>query len=306
MRKTLLLLTFIFSLVRFQSAKAQYYFYNNKYYESPLSFEVGGSIGIMNSLTDLGGKEGIGKKFIKDLNWRNLKPSFGVYVLGMYKYAVAGRIEATFGSVQAYDSILKSVAASTFGRYERNLSFRSKITDIQFAIEVHPLFFKSYEEDQAPFISPYLVGGVGYYSFNPETQFNGNWVALHPLRLEGQGFTEYPDRKPYKLNQINIAVGFGVKYEVSHTLNARLEVVHRFLNTDYLDDASAEYIDGGLFDNYLPSNLASLASQLHDRRGELNPNHIPVPGEQRGDPKDNDAFFSIQLKVGFILGRKVR
>lgn len=289
-----------------QPLKAQYYYYNNKYYETDLAFEVGASIGIMNSLTDLGGKKGIGKNFIKDLNWKNVKPTVGAYFLAMYKYAIAGRIEATFGSIRAYDSILKPVAASTFGRYERNLSFRSRITDIQLAAEIHPLFFKSYEEDEAPFISPYIVAGVGYYSFSPETEFNGRWVALHPLRTEGQGFAEYPDRQPYKLSQFNIAAGFGVKYEVSQMINARLEVVHRFLNTDYLDDVSTNYIDASLFYNYLPANLAALAEQLHDRRGELDPNHVPGPGGQRGDPKDNDAFFSIQLKVGLAIGRQKR
>ena len=49
-------------------ASAQYYFYNDSYYDSPVLFEVGGSLAIMNSLTDIGGKKGIGKKFIKDLN----------------------------------------------------------------------------------------------------------------------------------------------------------------------------------------------------------------------------------------------
>ncbi len=58
------------------SSRAQYYYYNDKYYGSDLVFEVGGSVGIMNSLTDIGGKKGIGKKFVKDLNWKVSKAKF--------------------------------------------------------------------------------------------------------------------------------------------------------------------------------------------------------------------------------------
>ncbi len=114
-----------------QKAAAQYYFYDNKYYDNPVIFEAGASVGVMNCLTDIGGKKGIGKKFIKDLNFGNTQFSGGIFADVFYKNAVAIRAEGTFGQVKAYDSILKSVKSSTFGRYERNLSFRSKITEFQ-------------------------------------------------------------------------------------------------------------------------------------------------------------------------------
>jgi hypothetical protein len=201
---------------------------------------------------------------------------------------------------------LKPVASSTYGRYERNLSFRSRVTDIQLGIEVHPLFFKSYTEDEPPFLSPYISAGVGYFSFDPEAKLNEQWYPLQPLRTEGQGFDEFPDRKPYKLSQFNLAAGAGVKYEINHFLNARLEICHRFLFTDYLDDVSKDYIDPALFYVYLPPKQANIARQLYDRRGEIDPAHTPTPGFQRGDDKDNDSFFTIQVKLGIVLGRQQR
>jgi hypothetical protein len=278
------------------TAGAQYYYYNDKFWNTDMVFEFGGSAGIMNSLTDIGGRKGTGKKFVKDLNMKMTKPSFSLYVIGMYKEAFGVRFEATFGSVQSYDSILKKVGPSTFGRYERNQSFKSNITDFQLAVEVHPLFFKTYEEGKAPYISPYVVAGIGLFSFNPQAKLNNQWHALQPLHTEGQGFAEYPDREPYKLTQINLPVGLGVKYEVTSTINARLEFLYRFLFTDYLDDVSnVDYIDPALFSNYLSPTQASTAQQLYDRRIST------VKNNQRGDPKDNDAFFTIQLKVGIAL-----
>ena len=109
-----------------EKASAQYYFYNDKYYDSPLLFELGGSVGAMNCLTDLGGNKGVGKKFIKDLNLGKTQFAGSIYLSAMYQSMIALRIEATFGQVTADDAVLKKKAASTFGRYERNLSFTSR------------------------------------------------------------------------------------------------------------------------------------------------------------------------------------
>jgi len=92
-----------------KKAGAQYYFYNDSYYDNPLMFEVGASAGFMNCLTDLGGKKGIGKKFIKDLNFGKNNFAGGVYFSVMYKYAFAARLEATFGKVSADDAVLENV-----------------------------------------------------------------------------------------------------------------------------------------------------------------------------------------------------
>ena len=304
MRK-FLLAVLVTCLVFCQSLNAQYYYYNNKYYENGLVFELGASAGIMNALTDLGGKKGIGKNFIKDLNWKNTKLSYGVYLVGMYQSKIGIRVEGTFGSVTGYDSILKKPENPSTGRYERNLSFKSKIADFQLAVEIHPLMFKNYDEEP-PVFSPYAIAGVGYYLFDPQAKLNGQWYALQPLKLEGQGFKEYPDRKSYKLSQFNFAAGLGLRYEINDMFNARFELVHRFLTTDYLDDVSTNYIDPNLFYNYLPTNLAAIAQQLYNRKNELNPSDVTNIGDQRGDPKDKDAFFTIQLKFGMMLGRQRR
>ena len=101
--KALLFLLVCFS----KKTTAQYYFYDNNYYDNPIVFELGGSVGIMNCLTDLGGNKGIGKKFIKDLNFGNTQLAGSVYLSAIFKNAVALRVEGTFGQLKAYDSILK-------------------------------------------------------------------------------------------------------------------------------------------------------------------------------------------------------
>lgn len=307
MKKLLVIAVAVFTLCfTGQQSSAQYYFYNDSYYDNPVVFELGASGGIMNCLTDLGGRKGIGKKFIKDLNMGNTQFSGGVYLSATFKNAVAIRLEGTFGQVKAFDSVLKKVKTSTFGRYERNLSFRSNITEFMAMAEIHPLYiFKKYDENtEPPRVSPYVMGGIGFFSFNPQAKLLNNWVDLQPLSTEGQGFAEYANRKPYNLRQVNIPLGVGAKYELTPMVNLRAEFVYRILNTDYLDDVSTTYIDPTLYTNYFTGAKLTNALLLNDRQYELDPTHITNTGDQRGNSSRNDAYFTFNVKVGIVLGRQ--
>jgi len=294
-------------------ASAQYYFYDNNSYDNPLMFELGGSVGIMNCLSDVGGRKGAGKGFIKDLNIGNNQLNGSIYLSATYKEAVAIRLEGTFGTIKAYDSILKSVAATTSGRYERNLSFKTKISEISLVAEFHPFFmFGNYmgRDVEPPYWSPYIVGGVAFFSFNPQTLYKGQYVDLQPLSTEGQGFAEYPDRKPYKLSQISFPIGLGVRYELSKDFNLRAEFLHRITATDYLDDVSTRYINTNLFSNYLSPAEAKMATEL-SYNNRTNPLGSTGPfrktsGGIRGNPKNKDAYFTFNIKIGLLLGRQSR
>ena len=292
-----------------QRASAQFYFYDNNYYDSPLMFEVGGSLGVMNCLSDVGGRKGNGRPFLKDLNIGNTQFNGGIYLSALYKYAVGIRLEGTFGQVKAYDSILKEVKATTMGRYERSLQFRSKIAEVSLVAEFHPLYiFINWlnRDDEPPRLSPYFAAGVGVFSFNPQASLNGKWIDLQPLSTEGQGFAEYPDRKVYKLTQMNFPLGFGAKYELSPSVNIRAEFLHRVLYTDYLDDLSTRYINQAVFSKYLVGTPLNNALALNDRRSKTNPEYPvnPVGGQRRGNPTDNDSYFTFNLKVGMTFGRE--
>jgi hypothetical protein len=286
--------------------QAQYYFYNDNYYYSPVMYEIGASIGAMNSLTDIGGKAGIGKKFTKDLNGQNTAVSYGAYFGVTYRNAIAARLEGCFGKVSANDNILAAIPNSDIAkaRYNRNLNFESSISEFSLLAEVHPLFiFFNWEESEngPPRYSPYLLGGIGYFSFNPQANLDGKLVDLQPLSTEGQGFKEYPDRPVYKLKQFNFPIGLGFKYELSDMLNLRAEFVYRILNTDYLDDVSTSYIDPTAFaaNGFTGTKLAN-ALKLHDRQITK----VAGPEGKRGSPTQNDSYFTFNLKIGLNIGRQ--
>ena len=166
-----------------------------------------------------------------------MKPTGGLYVGAMYQRTIGIRAELTWGSVTASDGNAKDEGVRL-----RNLSFTSNISEISLIAELHPLNISP--NFQFP-LSPYLLAGVGSFSFNPYTKHNGVNIVLHPLHTEGEGFAE-TGRPDYKLSQMVIPAGGGLSYQLSPALTVKGELIYRFLNTDYLDDASTTYINPSL------------------------------------------------------------
>lgn len=286
---------------------AQNYFYDNRYYEKDFLYEISASSGIINCLTDIGGNKGVGKNFVKDLNWGNIGLAGGLMAGMIYRYILGLHFQFNTGNIRAYDSILKNDQSEGINRYRRNLHFKSNITEFLLTAEFYPItLLQDNEYKKARIYSPYIIAGIGFFHFNPQAQLNGQWIDLQPLHTEGQGFTEYADRVPYKLTQINFPAGAGIKVELSALLNLRFEILHRFTRTDYLDDVSTRYIDPSLFQGYLSPENTQLALQLHDRQKELNPFHETQPGAVRGNSNKKDTYFAAQLKIGLIIGREKR
>jgi hypothetical protein len=307
MRKATILITLIILVAPLQKAFAQYYFYDNNSYYPDVMYEIGASAGVMNCLTDIGGRKGLGGRFVKDINTGTTQFNGGAYFSATYKEAVSLTVQGTFGKVYAYDSILEPVKSTT-PRYNRNLSFSSKINEYSIVAEFYPLFiFVNWEsrEDYPPDFSPYLLAGVGFLSFSPQTVIDGRTVDLQPLHTEGQGFSEYPNRKNYELKQTTYPIGIGLKWGFSNNFNARAEFIYRFMSTDYLDDLSTKYINPDIFSHYLSGTQLADAIALNDRR-RPDPEYPinPDGGQIRGNPTNNDSYFSFNLKIGYTFGRK--
>ena len=255
---------------------------DNTYSNAAITGQLGISGGAMNCITDLGGKSKIFKTF---------KPAGGLYAGILYRNIIGARLELTWGSVTASDANGKEI-----GVRQRNLSFSSDINEISLLAEFHPLNLSS--SFHFP-VSPYLLAGVGNFSFNPKTELNGAIVLLHSLHTEGEGFAE-TGRPNYKLSQFMVPVGGGLSFSPLVTLKG--ELIYRVLNTDYLDDVSTVYINSALFDKYLSSVSAAEAKAVYYRSGEVTGNAAVPVGGNRGS-KAKDGYYSINIKLELNLGR---
>ena len=177
----------------------------------------------------------------------------------------------------------------------RNLAFETKIAEFSLIGEYY--LFNLYDQK----LSPYLFAGLAIYHFDPYA-YNGSKqkIFLKPLSTEGEGLSQYPDRKPYALTQPAIPFGGGIKYAITDNLRIGLELGMRKLFTDYLDDVSKTYVDP----NDLLAAKGQLAVDMSYRGDELpggNPSY-PSKGAQRGGANHKDWYYFLGLHLTYRLG----
>lgn len=301
----------IVPIVRTMAFAAVLFFFTQKTEGQALTLqngkiEVGLGIGPSFFLGDLGGQRGIGQPFIKDLNFPLTKLSKGLYV-NLYPAEWIGfRLSLNHMMVEGDDAEIDNKGGREISRLRRNLYFKSNITEAYLALELYPTVFIEQYDGLKGKIRPYALAGIGGFHFNPKGYYIGGngqktLVELKPLRLEGQGMAEYPNKKEYSLTQLEVPLGFGFKYYVKENMYVGLEILHRKTFTDYIDDVSTTYIDPIYFDQYLTPEQATWARQLHYRTPLYEPTTRPFIGYQRGDPKENDAFFTSVLRFGWRI-----
>ena len=181
--------------------------------------------------------------------------------------------------------------------YRRNLSFNSKVWEVTLQGDFN--FFRFMPGDPEYSFTPYITFGAGVFSYDPYAYLRGEKIFLRPIGTEGQGSSLYPDRKQYSSMGISIPFGGGVKYSLNERINIGFEILHRFTNTDYLDDVSKTYVDPAAFPPN-PDGSTSNGLLLSDRSYEIG-EPIGGPGIQRGNSKQKDQFVTAMFHITFNL-----
>ena len=273
------------------------------------TYELGLGLGPSFFLGDLGGARGVGKPFIKDLDFPLTKFSKGLYINIYPAEWIGFRLAVNQSFLEGSDDEVDLAGGREFSRWRRNAYFQSKITEAYLGIELYPTVWLEEFSGLAGKFRPYGITGVGVFRFNPKGYYypdpnnlsQKQLVELQPLRLEGQGMSEYPDRKEYKLTQLEIPMGAGFKYYIRENTYIGIEILHRKTFTDYIDDVSTKYIDPIYFSQYLDPADVPIAYQLHNREPFRNITRAYI-GRQRGDPKEMDSYFSTILRFGWRIG----
>lgn len=282
------------------------------FFDRPV-YEIGISLGPSNLLGDLGGTYGTGKTFIKDNNIQMTKLMKGAHITIRPSEFLGITLAANFTTLEGADSIIANKGGAEVARKNRNLSVRTPIQELSLTGEIYPLvFLENDEKDLYHKFRPYGIIGVGVFHFNPKGEYTApdgtkRWVDLKPLRTEGQGMPQFPDKKEYSLTQINIPYGVGIRYYFSDRISAAFEIINRKTFTDYIDDIGTNYIDDSDFDSFfgLGSQTAAIAKQMHNKAQEVSPG-VRIPyynaGDKRGTPTRNDSYYSATIKLAIRLG----
>ncbi len=199
------------------------------------------------------------------------------------------RFHVIYGRVEAFDSESKLES-----HVQRNLDFQSSIIEMGPVFELNFLEYdigtrNNWGNRNKNNGTAYIFGGINFFRMKPEGQrANGDWFELQPLGTEGQG-SDLTSKKPYKLNQISIPFGIGIKCNLSRRFAFSAEYGLRKTFTDYLDDVSGTYVD--------PVELAQqngvLSAEFANKSGDTDIS----AGQQRGNPgvKDWYVFSGVML-----------
>ena len=233
-------------------------------------FEAGGMIGVSAYEGDLS-PSSIANK----IGQTHL--SYGVFARYNINEYFAAKFNVYRGKISADDAIEDR---------GRNLNFESNILEVGLSGEFNILGYQPYNLERK--FSPFISIGVAFFKFNPFTSHEGEQVFLQPLGTEGQGLPGNSAR--YKLGQISIPIGGGVKYAINDKLNIGLELGLRKTFTDHLDDVSGAYVDN----DALAAGNGPLAATLANRSGQ------PVTaGGLRGNPDKLDWYMMGGLTISY-------
>jgi len=226
--------------------------------------------------------------YLGDLNsipFRDAKFAGGLIYRYNFTPRVALKANILFGKIAATDDKNHGIKKirdergefiiDEYGNYsylwdyrDRKLSFSSPISEISAQLELN--FFNLYNVGHKNQISPYLFGGIAFFSFNPQAEYNGELFNLQPIGTEGQGHFGGKEKK-YALTGFAIPFGIGFKANIGKFVCVGAEWGLRFTFTDYLDDVGGLYYD---FNNNetIPANSKEIIMNLADPTGNRPPN----------------------------------
>lgn len=234
--------------------------------------------------------------YFGDLNTRaklnRPKPAASIFFRKNFGNYIALRISGNFAQLGYSD--IYNTHNETMRR--RNLSFNTNVWELGLQGDFN--FYRFMPGDPDFKWTPYVTLGASIFSYDPYAYLGGEKYFLRGLGTEGQGRDSTAPAQ-YSSMAVAIPFGVGIKYAINERINVGFEIVHRFTNTDYLDDVSRTYADKSLFPPN-PDGTPDPALLLSDRSYETG-TPIGIKGRQRGNSQNKDQFVTALFFISFNL-----
>lgn len=270
-------------------------------------YELLGGVGKTNFLGDLGGANQVGTHFLRDYDFKAIRPliSFGARYRPHRRYAFKSMLEMAI--VAGKDSYTQDIY-----RQNRNLSFSSPIIELSVQAEYYFIGEKrtnlyrisGVKGKKKRKYTMYAFTGIGAFFYSPSAKYDGKRYRLRKLHTEGQGLPGGP--KKYSNFNMCIPIGLGYNYIIDRRWSVGAELGFRKTFTDYIDDVSGVYYDKAL----LKQNFGDIAVALADPSlGTIPTATMPNgdgTGAQRGETKYKDAYMFLEFNVNYKFTKKRR
>lgn len=260
----------VLSLFLGQNTHAQMYFQSTEY---------GFAAGASHYFGDLNTERGL----------KEPKPAFTFLVKRNFNPYISLVGSATYTQLGYKDAYSKN---DFYKR--RNLDFKSEIYEVALTGEFNFFWFETGNEEKR--WTPYILGGISAFYYEPTSVFNNTTYKLRLLGTEGQNTNLYKDRK-YNNISVGIPIGFGIKYWIAPGWNLGLSIANRFTFTDYIDDVSQTYVGESTF---LPTpGVTTPASYFQDKSTPVDGLKLGQYGMKRGDSQSFDQYMLFQVSLTY-------
>lgn len=225
-----------------------------------------------------------------DLNrgnhFKKVNRAYGVYFRYYQNSFFSLKTTLYFGKIEADDK-----DSNNSFQIERNLNFKSNITEIGVMAEFNFFNFKS------PYIkrfgAPYFGVGLNYFTYNPYTYLDDKKYFLRDFSTEGQE-TSLSSKKKYSTFSFSLPLEVGFRFSILPKVHLGAFWSVRLSFSDYLDDVKDAYVDR----NILKQEVNDIAARLSDRR--IN-GKDGIASTQRGDKNSFDYYYFAGFLFSFDL-----
>lgn len=222
---------------------------------------------------------------VNEIEPTTIRPAFG----GFIRYRLSDRfaLKGFGGYAKVYGD--DQLSASEW-QQQRNWSFESTIMEGSLQAEFNLLEDRNRGRRFANPLIPYLFAGVGFFYFEPKSDFFGTMQSTAPLQLSGVAYSQ---------TAVAIPMGIGFRYYVSGKFQLGFEFGMRYTTTSYIDDIGGDdlYVNPDLtpYPNVTRYYYARSAADKNpgDRRGKMGLATLNV----------NDIYFIYGLTASYTLGK---
>ncbi len=262
--------------------------------QAQYAWDFGIHLGGANYLGEMGGVDEPRRDFVWDMKLSQTRWAVGAFARRKLNRLISVNSGIMYLRIQGADELTEYRP-----RRGRNLNFRNDMFEWYLRPE-----FTIYQDNDLGGRGRYRTdfrifgyAGVGVYYHAPKGQLDrqGEFYDLQPLN------TELAD---YSLIGISIPAGIGFHFTKQRRHRFGFDLGWRTTFTDYLDDASTEYVDPAL----LPGGVDGLAAQMANQRPFADALDEPLPhpnnygpGDIRGDPTHNDSYLTVTFTYSYVL-----
>ena len=185
------------------------------------------------------------------------------------------RFNYTRGTIGSSDSRTKDDF-----KLARNIEFRTAVDEFALMTEFNYWPYTTGTKRNQTF---YMFSGIALTFYNPQGEYNEEWVDLRQLGTEGQQ-TDLSDQLFYGESTITLPMGIGYRRSFARDWSMTAEIGWRRYGSDYMDDTSGDYV-----------NAVDLAEERNAMAAYFaNPGNVPYSnGLARGNANTRDwAIFA--------------